>query len=656
MAYKFQLGPARLSGSVIQEGDIQAESANIEAVEISASLGISASFMQMEQLYTANMFDNGTTLQANAEFNLAGGLQINSVTVSATAAELNVLDGITATTAELNYVDGVTSNIQTQLDGKQASDAGLDYLSGLNITDEASFQEQVGLEIGVDVQAYDPQLATLADMSSSAATAASKLTATEFEALDGIVPGTVVAGLAVVVDSNKDIGDFRDVTGRQFSASADLYAGGAVYAQTIGVADVSGIVQVNGGLSQTDGELHLDPNVAGSGLALASGVLSVDLNEATAGVVAVGADSFLFIDADDNGTKKETVADLMAAAAGDALSATAGVLAVEVDDSSIEVNADALRVKAGGVTNAMLSGSITADKLATGAGLTDVAGALEVSVDNSSIEKTGGTLNVKATGITNAMLAGSIEASKMNNAIFADLEALGAPAADGEFIVATGAGVFAYESGATARTSLGLGTGDSPQFTGLTLTGDLTVQGTTTTINSTVVEIADKNILIASGAISPTAAEGAGLTIDGADVQWKYSEENDAGTITSSNFWIASGSAGLINIEANKIYGTLVGGVLEGVNVFTSSGTLEEGVNKAGAYSSNLNMLLPSNASVGTVVRVKATSNTNSTDRKIQITRQGSDTIDGTETFIVLESPFAAISLIKGTSTEWMVF
>jgi len=40
--------------------------------------------------------------------------QISDVT--ATAAELNILDGVTATTAELNYVDGVTSNIQTQLD------------------------------------------------------------------------------------------------------------------------------------------------------------------------------------------------------------------------------------------------------------------------------------------------------------------------------------------------------------------------------------------------------------------------------------------------------------------------------------------------------------------------------------------------------------
>ena len=43
---------------------------------------------------------------------------LGSFGISATAAEINKLDGLTATTAELNYVDGVTSNIQTQLNGK----------------------------------------------------------------------------------------------------------------------------------------------------------------------------------------------------------------------------------------------------------------------------------------------------------------------------------------------------------------------------------------------------------------------------------------------------------------------------------------------------------------------------------------------------------
>ncbi|QOP67217.1 minor tail protein [Mycobacterium phage OfUltron] len=41
--------------------------------------------------------------------------------VTASAAEVNVLDGITASTAELNHLDGVTAPIQTQLDGKAAA-------------------------------------------------------------------------------------------------------------------------------------------------------------------------------------------------------------------------------------------------------------------------------------------------------------------------------------------------------------------------------------------------------------------------------------------------------------------------------------------------------------------------------------------------------
>ena len=49
--------------------------------------------------------------------------------------------------------------------------------------------------------------------------------------------------------------------------------------------------------------------------------------------------------------------------AGAAMSKTGNQLDVEVDDSSIEVNADALRVKALGITNAMLAGSIDGAKI-----------------------------------------------------------------------------------------------------------------------------------------------------------------------------------------------------------------------------------------------------------------------------------------------------
>ena len=47
---------------------------------------------------------------------------------------------------------------------------------------------------------------------------------------------------------------------------------------------------------------------------------------------------------------KSTMADYATAIAGDGLAASSGVLAVGVDDSSIEINSDALRLKDDGVT------------------------------------------------------------------------------------------------------------------------------------------------------------------------------------------------------------------------------------------------------------------------------------------------------------------
>ena len=64
-----------------------------------------------------------------AELNILDG-------VTSTAAELNILDGVTSTAAELNYTDGVTSAIQTQLDAKQATITSLTSTGAeLNVVD-----------------------------------------------------------------------------------------------------------------------------------------------------------------------------------------------------------------------------------------------------------------------------------------------------------------------------------------------------------------------------------------------------------------------------------------------------------------------------------------------------------------------------------------
>jgi len=57
----------------------------------------------------------------------------------------------------------------------------------------------------------------------------------------------------------------------------------------------------------------------------------------------------------------------------------------------------------------------------------------------------------------------------------------------------------------------------------VTVLGNLTVQGTQTQLNTTALNVEDINILIASGAANSAAADGAGITIDGADVTFNWS-------------------------------------------------------------------------------------------------------------------------------------
>lgn len=66
-------------------------------------------------------------------------VSLSNLGVKATAAELNVLDGITATVTELNYCDGVTSNIQTQLNSKLSSSTTVTNVAQSNSTSNANY-------------------------------------------------------------------------------------------------------------------------------------------------------------------------------------------------------------------------------------------------------------------------------------------------------------------------------------------------------------------------------------------------------------------------------------------------------------------------------------------------------------------------------------
>jgi galactitol-specific phosphotransferase system IIB component len=142
----------------------------------------------------------------------------------------------------------------------------------------------------------------------------------------------------------------------------------------------------------------------------------------------------------------------------------------------------------------------------------------------------------------------------------ADLTTLGGLAkTDGNFIVGNGT-TWVAESGNTARTSLGLGTGNSPQFTDLVLSGNLTVNGTTTTLNTTNLNISDLNITLAEGALNAAAANGAGITVDGANATITYDSSNDSWVFGKLPYYggyrlLTADYTGTTSIDADQLDG-----------------------------------------------------------------------------------------------------
>ena len=110
------------------------DGATVTTAELNILDGVTATASEL------NILD-GVTATAS-ELNIMDG-------VTATTSELNIMDGVTATTTELNHTDGVTSNIQTQLDAKQASDAQLTELATMASGTADALADLSGTEVGI---------------------------------------------------------------------------------------------------------------------------------------------------------------------------------------------------------------------------------------------------------------------------------------------------------------------------------------------------------------------------------------------------------------------------------------------------------------------------------------------------------------------------
>jgi hypothetical protein len=131
-----------------------------------------------------------------------------------------------------------------------------------------------------------------------------------------------------------------------------------------------------------------------------------------------------------------------------------------------------------------------------------------------------------------------------------------------------------------AATTINMGTGGDGGGTttighDLVVTGDLTVNGNTTTINSTTLTVDDLNIVVASGAANAAAANGAGITVDGANATLTYDSTNTSWD-SSEDFNLASGKAFYIN-DASVLNSTTLGSAVVNSSLQTV-GTIGTGI------------------------------------------------------------------------------
>ncbi len=258
---------------------------------------------------------------------------------------------------------------------------------------------------------------------------------------------------------------------------------------------------------------------------------------------------------------------------GDGLALTGDTLSVNVDDSSIEINSDTLRVKALGVTNAMLAGSIANAKLSNSSvsyggvsvalGSSDATPAFDLSDATSLpiVAGTTGTLSVArgGTGATTASGARTnlnVDVAGTDNSTDVTLVTT-----SHDYLSLSGQAVTLGQIDISDDTNLVGGTG-------ITLTGD--------TLSTTDSEIVHDNLSgfvanehIDHSGVSITA--GAGLT-GGGDITSTRDIAVGAGTgvtVNADDIAIGQDVATSADVEFNSVTADIIGDI-RGATKFTA--------------------------------------------------------------------------------------
>ena len=214
---------------------------------------------------------------------------------------------------------------------------------------------------------------------------------------------------------------------------------------------------------------------------------------------------------------------------------TQGGLIIYSNVNSSSTTTGALRVVGGaGIQGTVYAGSIQSTPIGTStaaSGYFTTLNATNASTGNIVIS--GGY----ASSLTNAYVTtGRIDNFSTANAVIsggyitgiANVAATGVATIGGNLVAASSQSSTSTTTGALIVVG-GAGIGGNVNVgEDLYVTGNLTVQGNTTTLNTNVLDVEDKNITIAKGAVNSAAADQGGITLEGANATILYASTGDS--------------------------------------------------------------------------------------------------------------------------------
>ena len=428
-------------------------------------------------------------------------INFNGTAISATAAELNIMDGVTATTAELNILDGVTSTAAELniLDGVTSTTAELNILDGvtattaeLNLTDGGSTVGTTAVAGGDGLLTNDNGTMRQTSVDTfDTYLAQSTKTLTNKTLTSAVLNGTI-SGTSIKDEDNMASDSATHLATQQ---SIKAYVDAEVAAIPVGdiTSVVAGTGMTGGG---TSGDVTLNV-IGGAGITANANDVAVDSTVITGQTAesSIDATNDLVLVYDNSASALRKVAISVISAAGSGISAV-------VDDTSPELGGD-LDVLARDIVSSSNrnidilpngSGKVNLDGNGSSGGVTISDGLVDIRTGTGSVSQVkfycessnahaqtiqpqphsagvtntltlpaGSSQEIVGTTATQTLTNKSIVATQLTGTIAnARLDAqlqdvAGLAVTNGGFIVGDGSN-FVLETAGTARTSLGLGT------------------------------------------------------------------------------------------------------------------------------------------------------------------------------------------------------